>query len=101
MSIVIYFFSNFLNKICDFEICFLFPEISDSYSFIIYHSPSHWFQHASYLITKPILVVHAYVAVRQHLAGRELLLSSRYTVPLRCSYCRCSREHEFLDLRKF
>jgi hypothetical protein len=30
------------------------------------------------------------------------LLSSRYTVPLRCSYCCCnSREHEFLDLRDF
>jgi hypothetical protein len=41
------------------------------------------------------------VAVRQHLAGRELLLSSRYTVPLRCSYCCNSREHEFLDLREF
>jgi hypothetical protein len=33
------------------------------------------------------------VTVRQHLAGRELLLSSRYTVLLRCS---SSREHEFL-----
>jgi hypothetical protein len=41
------------------------------------------------------------VTVRHHLAGMELLLSSRYTVPLRCSYCRSSREHEFLDLREF
>jgi hypothetical protein len=29
------------------------------------------------------------------------LLSSRYMVQLRCSYCRSSREHEFLDLREF
>jgi hypothetical protein len=41
------------------------------------------------------------VAVRHHLAGMELLLSSRYTVPLRCFYCRSGREHEFLDLREF
>jgi hypothetical protein len=41
------------------------------------------------------------VAVRQRLAGRELLLSSRYTVPLRCSYCRCIREHEFLHFREY
>jgi hypothetical protein len=41
------------------------------------------------------------VAVRHHLAGMELLLSSRYMVPLRSS-CGCSsREHEFLDLREF
>jgi hypothetical protein len=39
------------------------------------------------------------VAVRHHLAGMELLLSSSYMVPLRCSCCN-SREH-FLDLREF
>jgi hypothetical protein len=44
---------------------------------------------------------HPTVAVRHHLAGVELLLSSRYTVPLPCSYCCSSREHEFLDLREF
>jgi hypothetical protein len=44
---------------------------------------------------------HNTVSVRHRLAGRELLLSSRYTVPLRCSYCWRSREHEFLDLREF
>jgi len=48
----------------------------------------------------PVPILSA-VAVRQHLAGRELMLSSRYTVPLRCSYCRCSWEHEFLDLREY
>jgi hypothetical protein len=41
------------------------------------------------------------VAVRHHLAGMELLLSFRYMVLLRCSYCCSSREHEFLDLREF
>jgi hypothetical protein len=66
MSIVISFFSNLLNKICDFEICFLFPEISGLYSFIIYHSPSHWFQHSLHLITKPILVVQAYFKLLEY-----------------------------------
>jgi hypothetical protein len=31
----------------------------------------------------------------------ELLLSSRHMLPLRCSCCCSSREHEFLDLREF
>jgi hypothetical protein len=46
-------------------------------------------------------IVVCVVAVRRHLVGMELLLSSRYTVPLRCSYCCNNREHEFLDLREF
>jgi hypothetical protein len=41
------------------------------------------------------------VAVWHHLAAMELLLSSRYMVPLCCSYCRSSQEHEFFDLREF
>jgi hypothetical protein len=40
------------------------------------------------------------VAVWHHLAGMELLMSSSYMVPLRCSCCCNSREH-FLDLREF
>jgi hypothetical protein len=48
--------------------------------------------------------VHCFVSVRHHLAGRELLLSPPpppHMVLLRCSYCRSSREHEFLDLGDF
>jgi hypothetical protein len=52
--------------------------------------------HNTYICTH----IHT-VAVRHHFAGMELLLSSRYTVQLRCSYCCSSREHEFLDLREF
>jgi hypothetical protein len=47
-----------------------------------------------------MFLIGSSVTVRHHLAGRELSLSSRYTVPLGCSYCRSSREHEFLDLRE-
>jgi hypothetical protein len=47
------------------------------------------------------LLIWRVIAVRHHLSGMELLLSSRYMVPLRCSYCCSSREHEFLDLREF
>jgi hypothetical protein len=68
----------------------------------LHHNLASVFNDWTQSLLSLVHVINLYIiAVRHHIAGMELLLSSRYMVPLRCSYGCDSREEEYLVLREF